>query len=137
MARAYNSALQALHREGKREKQGGLSAHHAKVAIAVYVLGGYNCDLAEVFVRQKSKRIPNKDEDLGQMVHDMFLAMPLNSAVRIEVPESDLDSSIRNTALKFIAEHNTSKFVEKQTKRKVWLLPLMMPQQSTCDSVSA
>ena len=110
--------MQALHREGKREKQGGLSAHHAKVAIAVYVLGGYNSDLAEVFVRQKSKRIPNKDEDLGQMVHDMFLAMPLNSAVRIEVPESDLDSSIRNTALKFIAEHNTSKFVEKANEEK-------------------
>lgn len=120
---SYGSCLQfcfasSPQRGEARKARWFKSAQHAKVAIAVYVLGGYNCDLAEVFVRQKSKRIPNKDEDLGQMVHDMFLAMPLNSAVRIEVPESDFDSSICNTALKFIAEHNTSKFVGKANEEK-------------------
>ena len=84
----------------------------------MYILGGYNRDLANVFVRLKSKCALKQDEDLGQMVRDMFLAMPLDSAVRIEVPETALDVTIRNAALKFIAEHNTAKFIEDANEKK-------------------
>jgi hypothetical protein len=113
-----NTAQRALHRQEQRDKQGGLSAHHAKVAVAVYILGGYNRDLANVFVRLKSKCALTQDEDLGQMVRDMFLAMLLESVVRIEVPETALDVTIRNAALKFIAEHITSKFIEYANEKK-------------------
>ena len=110
--------MRALRREDQRAKNGGLNPQQATVAAAVYVLSGYDLLVAGSYVGFKAKNTFGGLEDLGYMIRDKCLAMPLDSLLRLELPESEKDAAVRETALKFIAEQKTLQYIYDTNESK-------------------
>ena len=103
------TAQRACRREEQRAAQGGLNARQVRVAVAIFVLSGYDAAIAGEYVLSKSESVA----DPGTLVRDLNLAMPLDSALRLELPETKTEQQIHQAALKFIAERKTFEHVSR------------------------
>ena len=107
-----DSAKRQHRREEKRAKQGGLNPAQAKIAMAVYILGGYDVVMAATFASLKTKATGSDGVvSLGTIIRDTCLAVPLDSLLRFEIPTDRRDEAVRTAALKFIAEHTTFSYI--------------------------
>jgi len=73
------SAQRACRREEQRVAQGGVNARQVRLAVAIFVLSGYDASIAEEYILSKSESVA----DPGTLVQDLHLAMPLDSALRL------------------------------------------------------
>ena len=70
--------------------QGGLNPRQVRLAVAIYVLSGYDAAIAGEFVSSKVSDV----SDPGVLVRDLGLSMPLDSMLRLELPETKQDAQI-------------------------------------------
>ena len=78
-----------------------------RLAVSIYVLSGYDAAIAGEFVSSKV----SDASDPGVQVRDLGLSMPLDSMLRLELPETKQDAQVHQSALRYIAEHKTFEHV--------------------------
>ena len=110
--RGLDSTKRQHRREEQRAKQSGLNPAQAKIAMAVYVLGGYDLVMAGTFASLKTEATGSDGvEVLGTIIRDMCLAVPLDCLLCFEIPIDSGDEAVRTAILRFIAEHRTFSYI--------------------------
>ena len=83
------------------------------VAVSIYVLDGYNAQAAAEYVRQRSLTSNLLACDAAYHVEQWFLGMTVPELTSLNFPDSEAQQKVWDSAVKFLAEFRTVRFIEK------------------------
>ena len=110
---ALQAARKKLARQRQLEKNGGLTVRSVHVCLAVWVLSGYNADIALAYACHAQRRSQSQPQQAVD-IYDLFNAADLDHVVRVLRGAEPKNASVRSEAARFIAEYQSVDWVKAE-----------------------
>lgn len=122
MQRQLSQLQRHMRRQSRDEQLCGLTPRAQLVCLAIYILSGFQMEVAEAFVqdaRKRRKRILSEGamtENIPTKIRTWFRECPLERLYQLQVPETECsrDQILHQEAVKYISKFHTAKWIADQ-----------------------